>query len=139
MVTFDEFINKLCEFITSGVMRDYAIKLLISLHDLTQDQRQLFASQLNDHIMRIAPEVTSHSNCPLEGSTLEYEWEIYIYRAIWYVCCYAKHKREILTVDSPCIIVLFACLKMREGYNISYVLSYFHSETRHLENEAVQV
>jgi hypothetical protein len=113
------------------------IKLFISLHDLTQDQRQLFASQLNDRIMRIALEVTSSSNCPLEGSTLEYLWEIYIYRAIWYVCYYAKNNGEILTVESPCIIVLFARLKMREEYNISYVLSYFHSETRHLEKEEV--
>jgi hypothetical protein len=130
--SFKEITDKLWNFIRSGFNRDFAINLLQSLYGLPQSQQQIFADNLNDHIMRVAPEVTGNV-CPLEGAKLKYLWELYIYRAIWYVCCDAKDQGEILSVDSPCIIVLFVCLKMEEGYNISDVLLFFHENTTSLE------
>ena len=128
---FEEITDKLWEYVKSGFNRDFAINLLQSLYKLSQGQQQLFADNLDDHIIRVAPEVTGNY-CPLEGSTLTYLWELYIYRAIWCVCCHAKDHGEILNVDSPCIIVLFVCLKMEEEYNISDVLSFFHENTTSL-------
>jgi hypothetical protein len=53
--SFKEITDKLWNFIRSGFNRDFAINLLQSLYELPQSQQQIFADNLNDHIMRVAP------------------------------------------------------------------------------------
>jgi len=138
MSSFTDITDYLKRFIESDFNKDFASRLLESLCNLPEEQQHKFAEVINDHMFRIAPETTGNVSL-FEGATLKYLWELYIYRAIWHVCCWAKGRGEILSAGSPCIIVLFVCLKVKEGYDISDVLSFFNLWTQHIKNEAVQV
>jgi hypothetical protein len=131
MVAFDEIRSKLLYMIEHNFDEKFHSTLLEALDNLPPEQQERFADQVNPHFMLTAPETTG-STCPLEGSTFTRLQDLYIYRAAWHVCCHEKDHGEILSVDSPCINVLFVCLRMEAEYDIAYVLSYFNSETPHL-------